>query len=215
MSSAPLTPLPPVLGYDDLPPGSDIRRELADGRVQISVPAGELSRAAVKRTLYAGLASGAASSWALLLLALVVFFVGLRVNRISGVALVWAWGFFTVFCAALVLLVGWVRFGLMLDATRAGRRQATALAATADHLLVETAGPFGVAAYDLPAGKIRALLVTRGILRDDRAQPRRVPRLTVVLTDGRSIHLLPGRDVRELEWTAAILKRTLGVKEKS
>ena len=204
---------PPTLAYDDLPPGSDVRREpSADGvSLRIIVPAGEPPPAVRRRTMLDAFASAAPATAGLLLLALLLFLAGLRNNRISGVSLTWAWTFFAVFCGALVLLVAWVRFGVTLDALRAGRRQATALAATPDRLLVETAGPFGVAAYDLPAAKIRTLAVTRGPLRDDRGHARRLWRLAVALTDGRTIHLLPGRDVRELEWAAAILKRTLRV----
>ena len=211
MPPAPLTPSPPVLAYDDLPPGSDIRRELLPGQVKITVPAGGPSPVVRRQTLHAALASGAAASWALLLLAFVAFMIGLRANRIAGPALVWAWAFFAVFCSALVLLVAWVRYGMMLDALRAGRRQTTIIVATAERLLSETAGPFGVASYDFPAASLRRLSVTRGVLRDDLAQPRRVWRLAIHLTDGRTFYLLPGRDRRELEWTVAILTRTLGL----
>src|SRR5436190_10890555 len=87
----PVTPLP--LAYDDLPPGSDIRREYSgDGdarEVKIVVPAGEPPAAARKSTLFEAFASGARASWALLVLALLLFQLGLRNNRISGVALTW------------------------------------------------------------------------------------------------------------------------------
>jgi len=207
--------LPPTLAYDDLPAGSDIRREYAgDGaarQVRIVVPAGEPPPPVVKVALFDSFASGARASWALLLLAFLLFWMGLRNNRISGVPLVWAWLFFAVFCAALVLLVAWVRYGLTLDAMRAGRRQMTVLAATPTRLLIETVGPFGVASYDFRREKIAALAIGRGVLRDDRNMPRRVRYLAMSLSDGRTICLLPARDERELRWICGTLRQVMGM----
>jgi hypothetical protein len=210
-----------MLAYDDLPPGSDIRREYAGGagagdsaaarEVKITVPAGEPPRAAMKVALFDSFAAGARSSLALLLLAFLLFTIGLRNNRVSGVPLAWAWAFFALFCAALVLLVVWVRYGMTLDAVRVGREQMTVLAATPARLLIETAGPFGVASYDFAREKVLALDVRHGPLRDDRNLPRRVPHVAVALADGRTILILPGRDVRELRWVCATVRQTMGL----
>ena len=206
-----MTPLP--LAYDDLPPGSDIRREyVGDGdarEVKIIVPAGAPPPAAVKAVLFDAFASGARASWALLLLALMLFFMGIRNNRISGVALTWAWFFFGVFCAALVLLVAWVRYGMMLESLRIGREQLTVLAVTPARLLIETAGPFGVASYDFAREKIARITVGHSVLRDDRNLSRRVSTVAIALVDGRTILMLPGRDERELRWVAATLRDTM------
>src|SRR5687767_6921782 len=210
---------PPLqLAYDDLPPGSDVRREytFADGggaggrrEVTIIVPAGEPPPAVTRVAFFDSFASGARASWALLLLAFLLFSIGLRNSRISGVPLGWAWAFFAVFCGALVLLVAWVRYGMTLDSIRAGREQMTALAATPARLLIETSGPFGVASYDFPREMITALTVRRGALRDERNLPRRVLHVAISLRDGRTILVLPGRDVRELRWICATLRETL------
>jgi hypothetical protein len=194
------------LSYDDLPPGSDLRRRYDGEAVHILIPAGEPPPTVVKQTAYDALASGAAASWALLVLSFVVFYSGLQINRISGVPLIWAWGFFAIFCAALVLLVAWVRYGTMIDAIRAGRRQATGIAATPQRIRIETSGPFGIASYDFARGQIKRIVVGRSRLRDDRGQARRVMQLVLHLTDGRAISLLPGRDRRELRWIRATLE---------
>ena len=211
-SSAP-SPLP--LAYDDLPPGSDIRREYSgDGdarEVKIIVPAGEPPAAARKVALFDSFASGARASWALLVLSFLLFYMGLRNNRISGVSLGWAWLFFGIFCGALVLLVAWVRYGMMLDSIRIGREQMTVLAATPTRLLIETAGPFGVASHDFPRDKIANISIRRGTLRDDRNLPRRVLHIAIALADGRTILTLPGRDPRELQWIAAAVRQTLSL----
>src|SRR6266487_1323457 len=98
---------PPLLSYDSLPPGSDIRYEQTGGTLRITIPAADPPPAVLKQTAYDALASGAMNSWAILLLACVVFYLGIRANRISGVVLTWAWAFFAVFCAAIVMLVSW------------------------------------------------------------------------------------------------------------
>jgi hypothetical protein len=222
-SSLPAQPLP--LAYDDLPPGSDLRREYGGGdgvggggnaggddrTVKIIVPAGEPPAPAMKIALYDSFASGTRASWALLLLSFLLFSMGLRNNRISGVSLAWAWAFFAIFCAALVLLVVWVRYGMTLDAIRIGREQMTILAATPTRLVIETTGPFGVASYNFPRDKLTALTIRRGVLRDDRNLPRRVLHLAISLADGRTICLLPGRDARELQWVRGTVGETMGL----
>ncbi len=195
------------LNYDALPEGSDIRVELdpAGAGVRITVPAGEPPRAALKQTAYDALGVGAVQSWALLLLALVVFMIGIRANRISGAALTWAWAFFAVFCAAIVLLVSWVRYGVMLDAIRLGRRQMTVIAATREQLLIETTGPFGASSVNLPANAVIKLHAQRHALRDQRAILRRV-HVLLITVDNQALHFLPARDPRELRIVIAILR---------
>lgn len=204
-----MPPLP--LAYDDLPPGSDVRREYRDGadEVKITVPAGEPAPAVVRQTRLDAFASGAAASWALLLLAYLLFYLGLRNNRISGISLAWAWAFFAIFCAALVLLVVWVRYGMMIESLRVAREQMTVLAATPTRLLIETAGPFGLASYAFPRETIASLTIRRGVLRDDRHTPRRLLHLAIVLADGRTIITLPGRDVRELRWVCGTIRQVM------
>lgn len=206
-----VTPLVPLLAYDDLPPGSDVRREYEGEAVRITVPAGEPPAAVVRQAALDALASGAVASWPLLALCFVTFMFGLRANRIAGAPLAWAWAFFAVVCAALVLLVSWVRYGVMLDAIRAGRRQATVIAATPRRLRVETNGPFGAGGYDFPADRITRLLARRGTIKDNRGHGQRVWHLALALRDGRTILLLPGRDRRELRAIELALGRTLGL----
>jgi hypothetical protein len=201
--------LGPTLAYDDLPPGSDIRRSYDGDTVQITVPAGEPPLAVLQQAAYEALASGAISSWALLVLACVIFYFGIRTNRISGVTLTWAWIFFAIFCAALVMLVCWIRYGLLADALRAGRQQTTILAANAQRLLIETAGPFGTASHDLPRDAIARIEFVRAPLRDHSNRAYRLRHLRLSLSDGRIIPLLPARDARELHAIATILRTTL------
>jgi hypothetical protein len=197
---------PLLLRYDDLPAGSDICRTY-DGQVlQITVPAGELPPAVIRQAAYEALAWGAVSSWALLFLAGIVFYMGIRINRISGIVLVWAWFFFAIFCGALVMLVCWIRYGIGIDALRAARRQMTVIAASSTRLLVETAGPFGTASFDLPRESVRQIELARGCIRDENQRPHRLAFLRLTLGDGRTFALLAGRDARELRAIAGSLQ---------
>ena len=198
-----------LLAYDSLPPGSDIRREFDGETLRITIPAADPPPPVIKQAAYDALASGATSSWALLLLACVAFYLGIRANRISGPALMWAWAFFAIFCAAIVMLVSWIRYGVLLDALRMGRRQTTLIAVTPERLMIETTGPFATAGYDLPRDVILRLRLRVSVLRDDRSRPWRVRLLSISLRDGRAILLLPARDARELHWIIAMLKQTL------
>jgi hypothetical protein len=214
MSFVSVAPLP--LSYDDLPPGSDIRRDFSDEggdrdrSVYLTVPAtAEPPPAVMKQVVLDALVSSLPLNVVLLIASYVAFAAGLRINHIAGPTVPWAWGFFALFCLALVALVAWVRYGVLADAIRLGREQATVLAATPQRLLIETTGPFGVASYDLTAERVRQLTPGRGPLRDDRGTNRRVWHLAIALADGRTILVLPARDERELRWISGTVGRVL------
>jgi hypothetical protein len=202
---------PPVpLSYDDLPPGSDIRRERdPDGTVRITVPAGEPTTAARREIARDAVAYGTLESIPLLILGLIIFYVGIRAQGMYG-SLAWAaWAFFALFCTALVALVVWVRYGKMLDALRAGRRQATVIAITSSRLLIETTGPFAIATYYYSPGQIRRVRIARSALPDDLAIGRRLDHLCIERPDGRCVALLPGRDRAELAAVARSIEQTI------
>ncbi|MGB7156536.1 MAG: hypothetical protein WBD40_00635, partial [Tepidisphaeraceae bacterium] len=194
--------VPLLLAYDDLPPGSDIRREHHGDLVTITIPAGDPPTSSRRALAQAAMASGAVSSWAFLLLALLVFGYFVRMNRISGPPLTWAVAFFAIFCTAIVLLVAWVRYGLMLEDLQAGRRQATVMAITPDRLVIETSGPFGLAGYAWGREQIVRVSLGRDVLRDDQGRGRRLERLAVQIAGGKRVAMLPGRDRAELRWVA-------------
>jgi len=209
--------VPVTLSYDYLPPGSDIRRDVGDEAgdrqsVYLTIPATpDLPPAVLKQAMLDALVSSLPLSVALLIGSYVVFAAGLRINRIAGPTVPWAWAFFAIFCVALVALVAWVRFGVLADGLRLGREQATVLAATPQRLLVETTGPFGVASYDLPVESVKHLTVTRGPVHDARHHARRLWHLAVTLSDGRTIPILPGRDERELRWVSGTIARAMRI----
>jgi len=203
-------PVEPItLSYDDLPPGSDIRREYAGETVKITVPAGEPPTSAKRAAAQAAMVSGAISSWAFLLLALVVFVYFVRMNRISGTPLNWAVAFFAIFCTAIVALVAWVRFGMKLEDLQAGRRQAAVIAVTPQRLMVETSGPFGIAGYDVPREQFVRTYVAHEVLRDSDGRARRLDHLVLQLAGGKRLWILPGRDRAELTWVAHAIGRTM------
>jgi hypothetical protein len=203
--------VPFPLSYDDLPPGSDIRREYDGELLKITIPAGEPPAFARRALAQAAMASGAVSSWAFLLLALLVFAYFVRMNRIAGPPLTWAVAFFAVFCTAIVLLVAWVRYGLMLEDLQAGRRQATVMAITPDRLVIETSGPFGIAGYAWGREQMVSVAAGRDVLRDDQGRARRLERLQVQIVGGKRIMLLPGRDSVELRWVARAIGRAMRI----
>ena len=202
----------PTLAYDDLPPGSDVRREYRpDGSLLITVPAGEVPTPLRRTAAHEAAVSGALLSAAILLVVFGVFVYFVQRNRIGGVALAWAIAFFTIFCAAIVALVAWVRYRIRVEALEAGRQQATVLAVSADRLVAETRGPFGVAGYDLPGNRIAGLEVRRSWITDGRGQRARLPHLELVLGGNRSVVLMPGRDAAELRWIAGTVRQQLGI----
>ena len=202
------------LSYDDLPPGSDIRRERdGDGTVRITVPAGDPSRAAVRQLIFDAMVWGALGSVPLLLAALVLFYIAIRSQGISGGQLFAAWGSFGLFCAALIWMVARVRQGAFSEDMRAGRRQSTVIAATRSRLLIETAGPFGNASKEIGADAVKAIAVRRQIVMDGQARSRMVWHLQIALRDGGTVALLPGRHPTELAIIASTLRQILQTPE--
>jgi hypothetical protein len=210
-----------ILAYDALPPGSDIRIEQSPELTRITVPGTDLPRmtvppdpdvprAVTKQAALDALARGAIHSCPLLVLALIVFYFGIRANRISGATLMWAWGFFAIFCAAIVALIVWVRYGMLMEALRHGRQQMTVIAATQQRLLIETAGPFGVMSLEMPTESIVSLRSVVGRLGDRRERSWTMRYLSISWRDGRRVLLLPGRDPAELQTVIACLKSALG-----
>jgi hypothetical protein len=200
-----------TLAYDDLPPGSDIRRVTEPDRVQISVPAGEPPRAVVREAALQGFVRGSLFSVPALAIALVVFYQGIHYNDLRGVPLKWAWGFFTIFCAAIVMLIAWICYGVIIDSIRHARQQATVLAATPARLVIETSGPFGTASYDYARDRIDRFDISAGTLKDDRGRPRRVQWLELRLADGKRVRLLPGRDPGELKWVRGMIVQIMNL----
>jgi hypothetical protein len=200
-----------VLAYDDLPPGSDIRREYHGDLLKITVPAGAVPPSARRAVAQAALVSGAVSSWAFLLLAFVVFAYFVRINRVIGTPLTWAFSFFAIFCTAIVALVAWVRYGMLLEDLQAGRRQATVIAITPARVVVETSGRFGALGHEWAVDELVGVSIGRDVMRDAEGRARRLERLQVQLAGGRRVALLPGRDRTELRWIAQAIGRTTGV----
>jgi hypothetical protein len=132
-----------------------------------------------------------------------------RSNRVAGEALSWAMAFYAVFCTAVLALVTWVRYRMMIEDRQAGRLQATVLRGSPQALVIQTTGPFGVTAYELDAGRIRSIEVGRGRVCDQEGRPHHVPRLLIRLED-QVLALLPGREMAELHWVARLLRRALG-----
>jgi hypothetical protein len=118
-------------------------------------------------------------------------------------------GSFIVFCAALFALVWRAQYASRLDAAASALRQATVLAASAGRLIIETSGPLGTTSHDLKqcrGSEARTIRAFR-LARCDRQ--RRVDCLQVLLSDGTTIHVLPGRDVVELKWVATALRSAI------
>jgi hypothetical protein len=108
---------------------------------------------------------------------------------------------FTMVCAALFAFVWRVQFIAQLHAAERALQQNTMIAASAGKLRIETSGPFGSASYDLRAADGHSGIDGLGKGRTHRQSPA-VDCLKIMMRDGTSIHILPGRDEAELRWVA-------------
>ena len=195
-----------MLEYDELPSGSDVRREYAPGgAVTITAPAGEPSaaarRAVAQRT---GLSSAAFCAVALAAALWVGFGLFPSFARLDAALRAAAIVLFAVVCAGVFLLVWKVQYGTGVDLLIELCAESVILHADAHRLLVETAGPQGSHSFDLAAGEIVRVAVVSG-----RRSAQGVPCLTIDRAGGAALRILPGRHPAELQWVAATLRHAL------
>ena len=206
-----------VLSYDDLPPGSDLRREYhpTSGErgafVTITVPGGDVpANVRVKESRAAMVRAAAVTAVLVLLLAAAVVAAyhdnlrrlnpGLRAGaQVSAVAI----------SVCLFLLLWRMDRDARLDALGKARRQSTVLHADGRGLLVETAGPFGPASHRLSGARIRGFGIRHVLSHDAGLLMVTLRWLVVHLNDGPSIHLLPGREAAEIRWVVLSLQKAL------
>ena len=201
-----------ALAYDELPPGSDVRREYgAGGELTITAPAGEPSEAARRAAAQStGVSSAAFCAVGLAVLVWVALSTSDAVRRLGGGSRLTAVLLFGVVCCGIVLLVWKVSYDGRLGLLAEARRQSTVLHATPYRLLVETGGPFGEKSFDVAAGEVVALeVVGEPWAGDGGGAADSVPCLRVKLADGRVLRLMPGRHEAELRWVAAALGQAL------
>ena len=198
-------PLP--LAYDELPVGSDLRREYsADGAVTITAPAGEPSGAARRAAAHStGLSTAALCILMLVLLVWPALPLVERVRRLDAGLRPVVMVLLALFVGGVFLLVWKVRYGAWLDRMAEARREAVVLHADRRRLLIEIAGPRGEQSFDLPVERVRCIRVGGA----GRAAPMAM--LNVELTGGSTLGLLAGRHRAELSWMASTLRETTGL----
>jgi hypothetical protein len=198
-----------LLTYDTFPPHSNLRREVSNGSIKITAAAEEPGAHARRLEWQRAALAGALLSGGLLsAFVLAVASTYLAHRRYMGfwlfVVLVAA---FVVFCAALFLLMWRAAYAARLEKLERAMKQTTILVATPGRLLVETAGPFGQASYDLSTrlgGPYRVIDFRLGSIGWHNC-------LVIVLASGQLVRILPGRDSAELDWVARTLRGTIDV----
>jgi amino acid transporter len=207
-----------VLSYDDLPPGSDLRREYrttsAHERgttVIITVPGGDVPAEIRRKESRAAMVRAAAVAAVLVLILGFAAFGVYRDNlrRLDPVLRLGAQVLAIAFTVCLFLLAWRIDRGARLDSLGKARRQSTVLHADRHELLVETAGPFGQASHRLAGNRIRGFAVARIVSHDAGLLLITLRWLVIHRNDGPSLHLLPGREAAEIQWVILSLQRAL------
>lgn len=196
-----------ALAYDELPEGSELRREF-DGRggVTITAPAGEVSVAVRRAAVRAGLLPASVAS---VLCFLVIGGIVLKAARtndlepslrpVAAVAL-------GVLGTGIFLFV-WLKYSSMVFyALQDARRQSSVLHADARRLLLETASPVDNSSLEIAVTDIGSLRLAQ-----EMRWSVRLPCLKLVLRNGSSHLLLAGLQFEELRWAAAALSEVTGI----
>jgi hypothetical protein len=203
-----------ALPYDDLPEGSELRREF-DGRggVTITAPAGEVSAAGRRWLAASAFLPACAACAACVLVGSAVLHAAIRSNRLDPSLRVAAFAGLAALAAGFFLFGWWGEYALRLSAMAEARRQSTMLHADARRLLVERAGTVQPS-LDIPTSDIESLrVVVEPVVVAGRLRSPRVPFLKVSLRDGSSHLLLGGHHLAELRWVAAAVAQGTGAKD--
>jgi hypothetical protein len=206
-----------VLAYDDLPPGSDLRREHhpscgeRGAFVTITVPGGDLPASVRAKESWAAMVRAAAVAAVLVLLLAAGMLAAYHENlrRLNPGLCVVAQVAAVAVSLCLFLLLWRMDRDARLDTLRKARRQATVLHAGGRELLVETAGPFGQASHRLAGERIRGFSIHRVLSHDAGLLMVTLRWLVVHLDHGPGIHLLPGREEAEIRWVVQSLQKAL------
>ncbi|HEY7090384.1 MAG TPA: hypothetical protein VH518_19970 [Tepidisphaeraceae bacterium] len=190
-----------VLTYDTLPAHSRLKREFADGVLRITATAEEPGPLVRRAAMFRAAVPATMICFVVLLVGLAVFGSTYRMHRrlmpeAMSLSLFVA---FVIFCTALFALVWRAQYAIRINAAHKALQQNTILAASPGRLVIETTGPMGASSFDL-SGTVRAI---RQVKADG---VRRVDALEILLVDGSTVQILPGRDAIELAWVA----RTVG-----
>jgi hypothetical protein len=200
----------PTLTYDDLPLGSDLAHEFADGGgVTITAAVREPSARAVRwvRRRAAARAAGDTAIAAVVGLALFLLLpLYTPRQRFEPLPLA-VYPLLGVLGAAVYLMAWQIRFGHCRDALDVARRQVTVITADAASLRVETDGPMGAHSHRTSASDVVGVTSVAQAKQPWHSMRRHVVRITLI--GGREIDLLAGRDESELAWAAAVLRRAL------
>lgn len=202
----------PALTYDELPEGSELRREY-DGRggVTITAPAGGLPVSVRRAISRAGLLPASLAMGLCVLVVGSIVLTAMRSNRVDPSLRTAAWMTLGVLSGGVFLLV-WLTHSLKLSHALAdARRQATVLHADRAGLLIEMSGPPSGQSLEIASDRIRSLQIVHApadLMR--RGAP--VPCLRLGLRDGTGVDLLAGHHVGELWWVATMLSEATGAR---
>jgi len=194
-----------TLSYDDLPRHCTLLREYFDDDVKITAPARKLERH--DRLRIRVRAAVSAARWigiGLLALCLIVFGGAVHHHRplfsLGACVVAAAFGLlvFVFLCA--------VRCASLADAMSRALSQNTIIATNHGRLLIESDGPLGRQSSDISRDQLRELRVVRTLPVTKWSDEQDMSALQILLTDGRTVQIGVGRDLRELRWLAGTLR---------
>jgi hypothetical protein len=192
-----------ALAYDELPAGSDLRREYrGDGAVTITSPAGEPSTA-VRRSA-AQRQALASALFTCVVMAGSLWALWPQFTRLDAALRATVLGLLVVVIGGVFLLAWRVWYGADLDLLTKARREAVVLHADARGLLVEIAGPLGDRSIEVPANSLGRISVVGW-----RLGAVVIPHLKLEQHGEPTLLLFAGRHRGELDWIAATLRQVL------
>lgn len=195
-------------GLDPRPQGSEITLVEREEALVFHVRARKPSQAALGKALWQ--AAGAALwLWA----GSVVILMGIGGALIwehRDLMPVWGIGLFALFCILLFGAYWWFLYLFRVDRLQRFCGQTTTLSVRPQRLQIKETGLMGDQEYDLTRTQIQDIKLIVAATPDSATEPQLTDWVGVLLRDGRTVQVLGGREIVELQWVARTIRRRMG-----
>ena len=193
---------------DPRPQGSDIKLDEQEDALLFAVKARKPNKEALGKAFRQ---SALAALW--LWFGSMVILVGIGGALIwshRDVLPTWGLGLFALFCILLYGAYWWFLYLFRVDRLQRFYGQSTTLAVESQRLNVRSTGVMGNQEHDLTRTQRQDIKLSRAATPDSATEPQMTDWVGIFLRDGRTIQVLGGREIPELQWVARTIRRRMG-----
>lgn len=121
----------------------------------------------------------------------------------------WGAGLFVLFCLILFGAYWWFLYLIREDRLQRFYGQMTRVEVGMQRLSVHASGLMGEENHDLTRTQIQDIKLIRAATPDSPTEPQMTDWVGILLRDGRTVQILPGREPADLRWVARTIRRKM------